>query len=124
MLHRPNKLLIVEDQPLIALMLEELAEALGWEVAATAYSAEAAMRALDHVTPALAVLDIDLGDSTSLGIAARCETLSIPVVFVTGYATSQVPLECGHAPVLSKPFSEEEFDAAVRHAIVERLRHQ
>ena len=92
MLHRTNTLLIVEDQQLIALMIEELADDLGWEVAATAYSADGAFMALDHITPTLAVLDIDLGDCTSLGVAALCDTLNIPVVFVTGYSPGQVPL--------------------------------
>jgi CheY-like chemotaxis protein len=123
MLHRPNSIIIVEDQPLIACMLEDLAASLGWEVVATAYSADAALTALDHVAPTLAVLDIDLGDSTSLGVAALCDTLNIPVVFVTGYAPGQVPPECGDAPVLSKPFSEEQFADALRQAVVERLRH-
>jgi CheY-like chemotaxis protein len=123
MLQSSTKLLIVEDQPLIAEMLEDLAVTLGWEVAAIAYSAEGALMALEDERPTLAVLDIDLGGSTSLGVAATCGSLSIPVIFITGFSPSEIPPECANAPVLIKPFSEEAFANAVRDAMFERLRH-
>ena len=123
MLQSGTKLLIVDDQPVIAEMLEDLAVALGWEVAAIAYSVEGALMALEDVRPTLAVLDIDLGDSTSLGIAAICGSRSIPVIFITGFSPSEVPAECANTPVLIKPFSEEAFANAVRDAMVGQLRH-
>jgi DNA-binding response OmpR family regulator len=123
MLQSGNKLLIVEDQPVIAEMLEDLAVTLGWDVAAIAYSVEGAMMALEDVRPTLAVLDIDLGDSTSLGIAAICSSRSIPVIFITGFGPSEIPPECANAPVLIKPFSEEAFANAVRDTMVGQLRH-
>ena len=125
MLHNAHRMLIVEDQPLIAVMLEELAITLGWEVAAIAYSAVGAMMALDHVTPTLAVLDIDLGESTtSLGVAARCDARNIPVIFITGSGPSEIPHECANTPVLIKPFSEEAFASAVRDVMVGQLRRR
>jgi DNA-binding response OmpR family regulator len=122
MLQSGTKLLIVEDQPLIAEMLEDLTVTHGWEVAAIAYSVEGALMALEDVRPTLAVLDINLGDSTSLGIAAICGVRSIPVIFITGYRPSDIPPECANAPVLIKPFSEEAFASAVRDAMVGQLR--
>lgn len=123
MLQGATKLLIVEDQPLIAEMLEDLAITLGWEVAAIAYSVEGALMALEDVRPTLAVLDIDLGDSTSLGIAAICGSRRIPVIFITGFSRGDVPPECANAPVLIKPFSEEAFANAVRDVMVGQRRH-
>ena len=113
-LHSGTRLLIVDDQPVIAEMLEDLAITLGWDVAAIAYSAEGALMALEHVSPTLAILDIDLGGSTSLGVAAICDARSIPVIFITGLSPSEVPPECANAPVLIKPFSEDAFANAVR----------
>jgi CheY-like chemotaxis protein len=123
MLQNGTRLLIVEDQPIIAEMIEDLAITLGWEVAAIAYSAEGALMALEDVCPTLAVLDIDLGASTSLGIAAICGSRSIPVIFITGFSPSEIPPECANAPVLIKPFSEEAFANAVRDVMVGQLRH-
>jgi DNA-binding LytR/AlgR family response regulator len=123
MLQRKNSLLIVDDEPLIAVMMEDIAASLGWEVAATAYDAAGALLALNQTVPTLAVLDIRLGTDTSFGVAAVCDRLNIPIVFITGYAPNQVPAECASFPVLTKPFSEEEFADALRRSIVQMLRH-
>ena len=123
MLQSGTKLLIVEDQPIIAEMLEDLAVTLGWDVAAIAYSAEGALMALEDERPTLAVLDIDLGDGTSLGVAAICDSRSIPVIFITGFGSSEIPPECANAPVLIKPFSEEAFANAVQDVMVRQLRN-
>lgn len=122
MLHSGTKLLIVDDQPVIAEMLENLAITLGWEIAAIAYSAEGALMALDHVSPTLAILDIDLGANTSLNVAAICGSRSIPIIFMTGLNPIELPPECANSPVLIKPFSEEAFANAVRDVMDRQLR--
>jgi CheY-like chemotaxis protein len=122
MLQETNRLLIVEDQPLIAEMLEDMAVSLGWEVAAVAFTAQGALMAMESARPTLAVLDIDLGDSTSLGVAAVCYTLPIPVVFITEYGPDEIPAQCANAPILFKPVSEEAFESAVQDAVADHRR--
>jgi CheY-like chemotaxis protein len=122
MLSRSRRVLIVEDQPLISIMIEEMAASLGWE-AACAYTSEQALKDIEATQPALAVLDVNLGATTSAAVAVECRARRIPIVIATGLALDEVPDECGGAPVLAKPFSEVEFAQAVQQAIVQTLRH-
>lgn len=112
-----GSLVIVEDEPLISIMIEEIATDLGWQVEGCAYSEKEAMALLEACAPTLAILDINLGQTTSLEIAAACRARGIPIVFTTGYTVSQIPDGCGDAPILAKPFSSEDLAIAFRRAI-------
>ncbi len=68
----------------------------GWvpRTSSTAATVEAALDAIDAVPPALAMLDINLGDRTSFPIAHRLNDLGIPLLFATGYGEqAQLPME-------------------------------
>ncbi|MDB5623307.1 MAG: response regulator [Devosia sp.] len=111
------ELMIVEDEPLIAMMIEEMADEIGWPVGGCLHTEADAFTYLNAHRPALAVLDINLGLTTSLGIAAACHDRKIPVVFTTGYTAADVPPQCGNAPVLAKPFSTEELARAIQRGL-------
>lgn len=117
MLARSRRALVVEDEPLIAIMLEQMLEDLGWEVAATACSEQEALADLAADTPTIAILDFNLGSVTSLAIAARCAELHVPVVFTTGYSARYLPEECASAPILTKPFSLDELRGCLNRAL-------
>ena len=117
MLQPEPNLLIVEDEPLIALMVEDMASDLGWRSMGSARTEIEALNLLERSTPSLAVLDIKLGSSTSLGIATTCRERNIPIVFITGYTAADVPRECGDAPVLAKPFSPADFARALQRGL-------
>ena len=110
-------LMIVEDEPLIAMMIEEMAGEIGWTVEGSLHSEADAFAFLNDNQPLLAVLDINLGLTTSLGVAAACHDRNIPVVFTTGYTAADVPPQCGNAPVLAKPFSTEELARAIKRGL-------
>jgi CheY-like chemotaxis protein len=112
-----QNLIVVEDEPLIAMMIEELLAELGWTVDGSAHSEAEAFILLDRCSPKLALLDINLGLTTSLAVAASCRERHIPVVFMTGYSIQDVPRQRGDAPVLSKPFSPEDLKRALKWAI-------
>jgi CheY-like chemotaxis protein len=116
MTYADQSLIIVEDEPLISMMMEEFADELGWSVSGCAYGEADALILLDCTSPQLALLDINLGANTSLSVAAACRQRDIPVVFITGYTARDVPSECGDAPVLAKPFSPNDLDQALRRA--------
>ena len=111
------RLMIVKDEPLIAMMIEEMAGEIGWAVDASLHTEAAAFAFLNTNEPVLAVLDINLGLTTSLGIAAACHDRNIPVVFTTGYTAADVPIQCGNAPVLAKPFSTEELARPIKRGL-------
>jgi len=112
-----QNLIVVEDEPLIAIMLMDLVEDLGWTVDGSAYTAEEAFSLLAECNPKLAILDINLGQTTSLEVASACRERGIPIVFVTGYTAQDVPLECGNAPILPKPFSAESLRRSIQRAL-------
>ena len=113
-------ILVVEDEPLIALMIEDMASDLGWKVEWTAHTEATALEILETHTPTLAFLDINLGQRNSLLVAEICRDRGISVVFTTGYTAKDIPPECGNAPVLPKPFSSKDFAIALQRGLAQR----
>jgi len=114
-------LIVVEDEPLIALMIEDLVQELGWTVAGYAHTESNAFGLLETCKPKLALLDINLGLTTSLAVAASCRDRHIPIVFMTGYTAKDVPPQCGNDPVIAKPFSSEDLAVAMQRALATEM---
>ncbi|WP_244640339.1 response regulator [Devosia pacifica] len=108
--------LVVEDEPLIALMLEDTLEEHGWHVSSVAMNEADADSYLSKESPDLAVLDVKLGGGTSARLARVCSDRQIATVFVTGLGAEDLPPECSGRPVLQKPFSPEDLLAALKAA--------
>ncbi len=84
---RSLNIMIVEDERIISMMLTRMVERLGHHVCACVTSAPAAIEALDHITPDLAFLDINLEgekDGIDVGTVLR-DRLGIPFVYATAY---------------------------------------
>ena len=98
--------LLVEDSLIIAMDAEDILLRLGAERVATASSIEQALAELTRDRFALAVLDVNLGDETSLPIADRLRELGIRYLFATGYGDQfELPAEHRGAPVVQKPYT-------------------
>lgn len=111
-----KRLIIVEDELLIADMLQMMVEELGWSVAGIAISAEEGRELLDAHEPAVAILDVSLGNSTtSAGIACACHRRNIPIIYITGYSAGYGP-EGPFVAVLTKPFTSAEIAEALAAA--------
>ena len=112
----PSDILIVEDDPIIALDFEDTM--LGFGVA-TVRSASNVAGALDMVAeraPDFALLDVSLIHENSFAIAERLEALKIPYVFVTGYgADAKIPAAFSGKARLPKPCSSTALRAALQH---------
>ena len=106
-------LIVVEDEPLIAMMIEEMVANGGWQPIGLALNEREALALIGTCRPDAALLDVILGTSTSMAVAATCRELHIPIIFVTGLDAKELPLECGEAPVLEKPFSSDELIRAL-----------
>ena len=111
----PEDVLIVEDDPIIALDFEDTI--LGFGVAMVRSAATVA-RALDLIAeraPDFALLNVGLVREKSFAVAERLATLKIPFVFVTGYAANVgTPPIFADRPRLSKPCSIEALQAVLR----------
>jgi CheY-like chemotaxis protein len=112
--------LIIEDEPIIAMDLENLVTELGHKVVAVASTKDEAVAKAHSERPGLVLADINLGEGGS-GIDAVSEILSafdIPVIFITAYPEK---LLTGERPeptyLIAKPFLPETVQATVGQAL-------
>lgn len=111
----PNDVLIVEDDPIIALDFEDIVLGLGVKAVRTAGSVKNALEMIADRAPDFALLDVGLIRENSFAIAARLDALKIPFAFVTGYgADDKFPAAFAHQPRLSKPYSAGALAALLR----------
>jgi CheY-like chemotaxis protein len=103
----PNDVLIVEDDPFIALDLEDTVLRLGVTSARTASNVAGALELIATRAPDLALLDVGLLREKSFAVAERLAALKIPFVFITGYDGNNVPDAFAERPRLPKPCSTE-----------------
>jgi CheY-like chemotaxis protein len=115
-----SKVLIIEDEPIIALDLENLVTELGHKVVGVAATKDDAVAKARSERPGLVLADINLGEGGS-GIDAVAEILSsfdIPVIFITAYPEK---LLTGERPeptyLIAKPFLPETVQATVGQAL-------
>lgn len=110
-------LIVIEDEPVIASMIEDIAHDIGWLVIGSAHTETDAFKLLDQCEPRLAILDVNLGLADSLAVAASCRDRGIAVVFVTGYTARDLPRQCADAPILAKPFSFDQLERSIERAL-------
>jgi CheY-like chemotaxis protein len=120
MLHRESSVLVVEDEPLISIMVEDMLHDMGLRVTGTAQTEQAALDLLRLDRPSVALLDVNLGASDCLVVANACREAQIPIIFTTGYMINDLPDGCQDTPVLAKPFSPEELEEIVTRVLRER----
>lgn len=102
-----RRVLIVEDEALIALQLREAIAEAGFAVAGPFASAAEALEAIARTPIAAAVLDVNLGRETSAAIARALREASIPFVVVSGYDVEQLAPDLRGAPLVGKPLQIE-----------------
>ena len=115
-----TRVLIIEDEPLIALDIQTLVEELGHEVTTVARTHEEAVRAVIKRRPGLILSDIQLADGSS-GLEAVSEILGsqeVPVIFITAFPelflTGQAPEP---AFLITKPFTADLVKAVISQAL-------
>lgn len=101
-----ESVLIVEDEAMIALMIEEQIEVLGLGLFASASTVAEALMALDGGgAPDVALLDCRLGEDRSWAIARRLREQGVPLAFMTGAPDDLFPDDLADLPRLGKPFT-------------------
>ena len=111
----PNDILVVEDDPIIALDFEDTLLGFGVKTVRTAASVAKALVMIGQRPPDFALLDVSLIREKSFAVAERLEALKIPYAFVTGYgADARLPADFAGKPRLPKPYSTEALLALLR----------
>ena len=109
-----TRVLLVEDEPLIAMMLEDFLDLLERQCAGTADSVETALALVEAGGFDCAILDVNLrGGEKSWPIAAALAEKGIPFVFATGGADDMLIEEFRGWPVLQKPFTMDGVEQAL-----------
>lgn len=108
--------LVVEDEPIVAMCLEDILIDLGCVVVGPA--ATLAEGLVDAALPQVeaAILDINLGQATSYPIATLLAERAVPIVFATGYGRVDPPSAI-RAEVIGKPYSIGDIAAALGRAL-------
>ncbi|SDI72066.1 MULTISPECIES: response regulator [Bradyrhizobium] len=111
----PNDVLIVEDDPIIALDFEDTILGFGVKTVRSAASVARALDLIEQRPPDFALLDVGLIREKSFAVAERLEALKIPFAFVTGYgADARLPGAFANKPRLPKPYSTDALQALLR----------
>lgn len=100
-----RSILIVEDEPLIAMMLEDFLHSLGYEVSGSCDSVGAALEAVDKGTFDLAILDVNLKGENVWPVAVALREKGTPFVLASGGHVDPPPAEFKNAPMIEKPYT-------------------
>lgn len=115
-----SSVLIVEDEPLVALYLEDTLDVLGYQCCGVADSAEEAIALATTLRPGLALVDVGLrGNRDGIAVASDLTALGIGVVFLTGSSDSDTRRRAeavGPQVILNKPCDERDIARALEHA--------
>lgn len=109
--------LLVEDEPLIALMIEDMLEDIGVVVSRSAATLGEALTAAEEAEVDFALLDINLKGEQSFPAADVLRKRGKPFLFVTGYGALGTHGTDFQAPVLQKPFAVAELRAALARIV-------
>jgi DNA-binding NarL/FixJ family response regulator len=107
---RGRRVMIVEDEMLVAMEMESLLADQGCAVVGPAATVERALALLAHERPDAAILDVNLNGTTAAPVAAALKAQGVPFVLATGYGDAQ-PLqpELKDAPRVDKPVNHGEL---------------
>lgn len=105
-----KRILVLEDEPLIAMDLEDLLTSKGFAVVGPFSTAAAALDGIGETVPQVALLDIYLFNGTSFDIARELKRRGIRFAFMTGLvAPDVVPPDLHEVPIILKPYNEKEL---------------
>jgi CheY-like chemotaxis protein len=104
--------LIVEDEPLVALLLEEMFLELGFSHTNTITNLQEAIHYASHEEPSFAILDVNLHGQETYAVADILAQRCIPFAFASG---AQMGVNRFKAPTIQKPFSLEDIERVVEN---------
>ena len=113
------RILIVDDEALVAMLLEDMLSDLGCRVVATASRVAHALVVASDNAQALdgAILDVNVAGESVEPVAAALAARGVPFVFATGYGQAGVPETWRDRPALQKPFSLLDVERTLREVL-------
>ncbi len=118
---RGQRILVVEDNFIMALDLSQMVEELGGAVVGPAGRLDEGMALAQSNDLDGAILDVNLDGANTFKLADGLLAGDVPVIFATGYDSKTLPDRFGDTPKLSKPFSVDTVKKAIQKAFVDRM---
>lgn len=107
------RVLIVEDEMTIAMMLEDMLSDLGFSVVGTAMRLPQAVALAQTVEADFAILDINLDGRKSFPVAEVLRRRGIPLLFASGYGRSGLEAPFDRCTIVAKPFEARDLREAI-----------
>ncbi len=111
------RVLVLDDEPLIAMMVEDWLGELGHQTIGPANTLSAALTLLDEAIVDCAILDVSIGGQMSYPVAAALTDRGVPFLFVTGHGERHIAPPYDRAPMLSKPFDFQKIAEAMEKLV-------
>jgi DNA-binding NtrC family response regulator len=112
-----HTVLVVEDEMLVMMMIEDMLADLGCEAITTAATVDQALHHIDTMTLDVAMLDMNLGGSSSERVADALASHQVPFIYSTGNTGREATEGHRDRPVLRKPFKAETLEELLRGAL-------
>lgn len=119
------RLLVVEDETMIAMMLEDMLDTLGCVVVDVAGTLSRGLDLANDEALSLdgAILDVNLGGEKVYPVAERLAARGVPFIFCTGYGLSGLAADFAHVPTLAKPYMQTDLQDILTSLLLEPKTH-
>jgi len=111
------RVLVVEDELMIRMLLEDMLGELGYTVTAQAARIDEALEAARNAAFDVAILDVNLNGQTIAPVAEALDARGMPFVFATGYGDVALPEAYRNRPTLKKPFHADGLSHSLEIAL-------
>lgn len=110
--HAPTSVLIAEDEPMVAMLLEDLLSEAGYRVLlADTLNGAMALASSEEIN--VAILDVSLGRQDSFPLADDLQRRGVPFLFASGHGRDGLPPRFSESPVLQKPYDMKSLQSAL-----------
>src|SRR3982074_3873089 len=105
-----RRVLVVEDEAMVTMLLREMLKDIGCEVVGSASRLNDAIEKATSLSFDLAILDVNLNGERTFQVADLLAARGVGFVFATGYGGGSVPASCGKRPSHLKSLQQEDLD--------------
>jgi CheY-like chemotaxis protein len=114
---RGRRILIVEDESMVMMLMQDFLEDIGCEVAGVASRLNEALGQVETLAFDAAILDVNLHGQQTFALARDIIGRGRALVFATGYGASTLPPDLRDVPVLQKPFHQQDLERTLWAAL-------
>ena len=114
------RILVVEDEMLVAMLMEDMLSDLGYEVAGVASRVNTAVEMAQRETFDAAILDVNLNGQEAYPVADVLIARGIPFAFATGYGETGLREPYRTRPTLQKPFQQEDMKDVIADTLASK----